>query len=327
MQQIYFKYCSTFDSTPKGNIGPVVDALMELMEEPYTVLAPAMTANGRTVKDGILYVNGIPLAESSMKDHPLNPMRKSNIAELMMEQSKYPCFITEYPIAADTLQNSATTHFTIVPDYQTEEDGAKIAQKYGKLRFLTGGSGLLWHLGRLYKNHMCKMPLPPCPQNRQRLILVGSCSAATQRQVHRYLEEGGFAVRIEPDKIASGMQTEAGLKQAISSAPGDILLYSTVDPGTINKKGSVKTSQYLEALFGQLALHGYQHGFRRIVVAGGETSGAVSKALNEAAYLIGESIAPGVPELWTLGEKRLYMALKSGNFGDEDFFLNALEAD
>lgn len=90
-EQLYVKYCSTFDSRPCGNIGPIVDAILEAFNVPGTVLCPALPSNGRVVRDGILYVNGVPLAESPMKDHPLTPMWESRVAKLMEPQGKYAC--------------------------------------------------------------------------------------------------------------------------------------------------------------------------------------------------------------------------------------------
>ena len=146
VEKVYFKYCSTFDSTPKGNIGVIMDYLMQRMKVNISILCPSLPVNGRTVKNGILYVNGVPLSESPMKDHPLNPMWDSYIPTLMKEQSVYPC----YPIGTDELNNiSLNDHDEIcyyVPDYETEEDGQKIAEALKDLRLYSGGSGLLEYL-------------------------------------------------------------------------------------------------------------------------------------------------------------------------------------
>lgn len=331
---LYFKYCSTFDSTPKGNIGPVTDALMELTGSKYTVLCPSLPVNGRTVKNGILYVNGMPLAESPMRNHPINPMTKSDISVLMAEQSHYPCFILrENQMDMDMVQkeHAGEKHFTIVPSYSTDADGACIAEKFGHLPLLTGGSGLLEHLGRLYnsKQNVAHEPSArhTAPKGLPRLLLSGSCSAMTQKQVEVYLAQGRNAVRIEPDKLLSGKQSEEELRQAISMANEDILLYSTADSKQVQayqRMGLEQVSALLETLMGRLAVYGRECGYQRIVVAGGETSGAVIKALNTEAFQIGEDVAPGVPELWPVNQPGLGLVLKSGNFGDENFFLTAL---
>lgn len=336
-QHLYFKYCSTFDSTPKGNIGPVTDALMELLQTRYTVLCPALPINGRTVRDGILYVNGVPLEESPMRDHPLNPMKKSNLSELMEEQSQYPCIILneEYLQKTDPIADyAALGRLTAVPPYETDEDGWQIAAKFASLPLLTGGSGLLEHLGRRYKFEQAGETPTPCfdPPDTAvaapRLLLAGSCSEMTQKQVNRYLKEGGRAIRIEPDKLLSGQQREEDLYCAINELAEDILFYSTADTGQVAayQAASAKpVSALIEGLMGRLAVYGRAHGYIRIMVAGGETSGAVMQALDANAYYIGKNAAPGVPELWPVDQPDLCMVLKSGNFGDETFFLTVLK--
>lgn len=329
---LYFKYCSTFDSTPKGNIGPVTDALMELTESKYTVLCPSLPVNGRTVKDGILYVNGIPLAESSMRNHPINPMTQSDISLWMAAQSRYPCFVLRGDSMDAALEKCAgAERFTVVPSYSTDADGARIAEKFGHLPLLTGGSGLLEHLGRLYGSKREEGSNSPAEQAASprlpRLLLAGSCSAMTQKQVEAYLAQGKNAIRIEPDRLLSGEQTEESLRQAIRPADGDILLYSTANAAQVQsyqRMGSEQVSALLETLMGRLAVYGRECGYRRIVVAGGETSGAVIRALNTGAFQIGEDVAPGVPELRPVNQPGFVLALKSGNFGDEAFFLHAL---
>ncbi len=330
-QHLYFKYCSTFDSTPQGNIGPVTDALLELTGEPYTVLCPSLPVNGRTVENGILYVHGVPLAESPMKDHPVNPMRKSSLPELMAEQSAYPCTaLTRSQMADPAALPQLRPHHTLVPPYTSDEDGEKIAERFGHLRLLTGGSGLLQHLGARYLRDRTGRTPGPAPAGSEalpRLLLSGSCSVMTQRQVAAYRSSGGAAVRIDPAKLLSGEQTEASLLDAIDDASGDLLLYSTAGAEEVagyQSLGAKRISALLEGLMGRLAVHGQQRGFRRIVVAGGETSGAVIQALGASIFRIGAEAAPGVPELWPVDRPGLCLILKSGNFGAKDFFLTAM---
>lgn len=329
-QHLYFKYCSTFDSTPAGNIGPVTDALLELTDQRYTVLCPSLPINGRTVRNGVLYVNGVPLAETSMRVHPVNPMRKSDLTELMREQSAYPCVW----LTADQMRAAewkpAAGRCTLVPSYETDEDGRKIAEVFGHLRLLTGGSGLLRHLGEQYlagRPGTAAYDGSPAVYGAPRLLLAGSCSSMTQKQVRHYLDRGGKAIRIYPDRLLSGTQTEEQLRQAIAGTNSEILLYSTSTPEEVRRcqeSGAEQISAILEALMGRLAVYGLKRGFRRLVVAGGETSGAVAQALDIHQYRIGKDAAPGVPELWPLERPELSLVLKSGNFGDEDFFLTAL---
>ena len=140
-EQIYVKYCSTFDSTEKGNIGPVCDRLLEWTGQRFTLLCPSLPANGRTVKNGILYVNGTPLAESPMSRHPVNPMKKSRIRDLMEGQSRYPCYETGAGCGG-VAEGELPEHYYLVPDYETQKDGQAIARRFGDLGLLTGGSGL-----------------------------------------------------------------------------------------------------------------------------------------------------------------------------------------
>jgi Uncharacterized protein conserved in bacteria len=332
-QQLYFKYCSTFDSTPVGNIGPVTDALLELLDAPFTVLCPSLPVNGRTVEDGTLYVNGVPLAESPMRNHPVNPMTKSSLKELMEEQSRYPCVVLTRPVLyGDTPMDRifGSGRCTAVPPYTTDADGARIAEVFGTLPLLTGGSGLLEHLGRRdVVSDQRREPLPAVQKDgHPRLLLAGSCSAMTIKQVQTYLCHGGKAVRIVPEQLLSGAQTETDLCRQIRETQEDLLVYSTADADQVkqaqNAAGAENVSKLLETLMGKLAVCGRDCGITRMIVAGGETSGAVAQALNLNAYWIGRNAAPGAPELWPVDHHGPCLILKSGNFGAESFFLTAM---
>jgi len=196
-EHLYFKYCSTFDSTEKGNIGPVTDALMELLGVPFTVLCPSLPVNGRTVKDGVLYVNGVRLEDSPMRYHPLNPMTESYIPSLMEKQSRYRCLsLTQAQIREAGAQLAAVRRedrVTAAVDYVTDEDGAHIARRFAHLRLLTGGSGLLEHLASEYREKGAasapEMRRSASP-GRGRLLLAGSCSQMTLRQIAAYKRPG-----------------------------------------------------------------------------------------------------------------------------------------
>lgn len=335
-EHLYFKYCSTFDSTDRGNIGPVTDSLMELMNCPFTILCPALPVNKRTVTNGILYVDGVPLGESHMRYHPLNPMLHSKVEELMARQSKYPCVTLNHR----TLQNGrealdahirnllqTAKRLTGVVDYDITDQGDFLAALFGKLPLLTGGSGLLEFLARRYKpggERQEEVFPKPCPCG-PRLLLAGSCSRMTQKQIRRYMDQGKAAIRIDPKKLISGEQRVEELKKAIRFADRDLLLYSTVPPEDLTTGSNGEdVSGLLESVMGELALCGRDFGYKKIVVAGGETSGAVVQRLNYAIFKIGRDAAPGVPEMMPLEGPELRLVLKSGNFGDEAFFLNAL---
>lgn len=157
---MYFKYCSTFDSTKEGNIVPVVDAMLETFGEKYTILCPALPVNKRTVENGILYVDGVPLSETHMKNHPLTPMWESEIAKLMDPQGKYQTLNVNTELLTKSKEEILTIvdefgkdkeHFYIVPDYVNDENGTKIAEVFGDLTVLTGGSGILAPLALKYQ--------------------------------------------------------------------------------------------------------------------------------------------------------------------------------
>lgn len=328
-QMLYFKYCSTFDSTEKGNIGPVVDALMELLDAPCTLLCPSLPINGRTVKDGTLYVNGVPLSESSMRYHPLNPMVESRLDVLMTRQSRYSCLVIGSEICRASIDEltqricDVSKHCCLIPDYTVDEDGVRLAEVYGHLPLLTGGSGLLEHLA----HHFCSFSASgtefecPCPEDKRRLILAGSCSEMTQKQTHAYLESGKKAIRIFPDKLLSGEQGAEDFFRCISQMDDDLLIYSTA---AVEELCTEEVSDMLENLMGELAFYAQSQGIHRLIVAGGETSGAVIRRLNYGIFSIMGSVSPGVPAMHPLGSGNMLIVLKSGNFGDESFFLRAL---
>jgi len=259
-------------------------------------------------------------------------MTKSDLSQLMEEQSGYPCVVLhpeDMLAEAPSADCQTAGRYTVVPPYETDADGRVIAEKFGHLPLLTGGSGLLEHLARL------RCTGRPAEYGRRRgctglprLLLAGSCSAVTQKQVQTYIEHGEAALRIQPDLLLSGRQTEDELRQAVAEAKGDLLLYSTASPEQVKKyqaAGASTVSALLEGLMGRLAVYGRDCGFRRIVAAGGETSGAVTRALGTHVYRIGKDVAPGVPEMWPVERENLGLVLKSGNFGDEDFFLRVFK--
>ena len=337
-QKLYFKYCSTFDSTKQGNIGPIVDAILEHYSQHYTILCPSMLENGRTVKDSILYVNGVPLSESHMKNHPLNPMWDSSISNLMKPQSKYPCFtFTEHQIRDKefvdrTIQDLSVRyeHFYLVLDYYEPEHGSLIANRFSSLPIWTGGSGLLAEFAKLYSiTHPDNyIQANDTSDDYGRVIFAGSCSNMTQTQVKTWLENGKRGVEIKPDKIYSGEQTPEKLIEIAQSDPADdILFYSSGSIGKRNIDDSkVQDSEIIEQVISETAQKLVAKiPINRLIIAGGETSGAVIKALGYSAFQIGESQAPGVPILHPIERPSMQIVLKSGNFGSDDFFLKTLK--
>lgn len=333
-QKLYFKYCSTFDSTAKGNIGPVIDAVMEAFQIPYTLLCPSLPVNGRTVKDGILYVNHVPLHESHMKDHPLTPMRRSDIAGLMEGQGKHSCRVITREMLTEkggpfTEQLKKTDRpFYLVPDYYEEQHGLTIAAKFAKCRFFSGGSGLGGALAQILGR-----PGRTGPEKYMMntaggaLVLAGSCSAATLTQIADYQDKHYPSYRIDPQRLLGGEETVSGIWRWMEAQTGTPLVYSSAGADEIAENqvyGKEKVAAAIETLLSALAVMAVKAGRTRIIVAGGETSGAVTKALGFQSFYISESLAPGVPVMIPAGAPHIRLVLKSGNFGQTDFFDRAV---
>lgn len=329
-EHLYYKYCSTFDSTDKGNIGPVIDAIIDKYGIQETILCPGLPVNGRTVKNGHLYVNGVPLNETHMRFHPLTPMKSSFLPKLMEKQGKYSCVL----IRRDELNQEnfepvkRQQPIYYVPDYVDEQDGENIARLFHSLRFLTGGSGILTYLCRYYQQGGS--------YRSRTLLLAGSCSEATLNQIRRFQDRGGFSIQINPQTLfdeEGATQIENVYKsiwnRIITCQQDAVLIYSSANKEKVRetqeKYGKERVSAYLEQLMAELATNVVKMGWEKVVVAGGETSGAVTEALHVNAFSIGRSIAPGVPILKPIDQSKLRLVLKSGNFGDEDFFLKAIQ--
>ena len=331
VRQLYFKYCSTFDSTPKGNIGPVADALMDFTQAPFTLLAPALPVNGRTVENGNLLVNGVPLHESHMKNHPLTPMWDCSIARLMEPQSKYPC----HQLTGSPDQFSPDQYpqpFYLIPDYKTQQDGEAIAQAFWQLPLLTGGSGLLEPLAAIWTRHLhTQGTIPESATSGPALLLAGSCSKATLGQIAWYQEQGAPCYKLDPAAMLEGRQTVEDAWNFIAAHTAEdqsALVYSSDTPEKVREfqqLGAQRVADLLEGTAAELAKRAVAAGFTRIISAGGETSGAVTKGLGFSSYRMGESVAPGVPIMVPTQNPQVRLILKSGNFGQEDFFGRALK--
>ncbi|MCM3718644.1 3-oxo-tetronate kinase [Fictibacillus phosphorivorans] len=331
-KQFYIKYCSTFDSTPEGNIGPICDAVMEELNVPYTILCPALPVNGRTVRNGCLFVNGVPLHESPMKNHPLTPMLDCDLARLMDPQSSFP----SVKIPADASEEEVNeqlvklerehSHFYLIPDYEKEEDAEKLVEVFGGLRLLTGGSGLAYPLAKMYEEHGEAGRFGP--SHSHAILLAGSCSEATRNQIKEFEQSGGRTYFMDPLKLLSGEESVERIWDMISQHSGEsILIYSSETPEKvrdIQQQGKEEVAERLEKAMAELAERAVQASFHRIIVAGGETSGAVGKRLGYKGYHIGDSISPGVPVMIPIEDRRIRVVFKSGNFGKSDFFLQAL---
>lgn len=339
--KFYFKYCSTFDSTREGNIGPVADAVLEYLGQSYTVLCPSLPVNGRIVKEGKLYVKGVPLDESPMRNHPLTPMWDSRIKELIEAQSAFRA--VELPQKSLEISRKelgewleqpalAGKHFYVIPDYVTEQDGENIVRLFGELRFLTGGSGLLEPLGAVMKGEAGEKRSTALSGRTKNtspgVVLAGSCSVATLAQIRDYQEQGGVSVRIDPAALLKGSQRVEDILDFVLQRPDqEVLIYSSDEAERVRevqRLGRAEIAELIEGTLSHVAAELVRKGYRRIVVAGGETSGAVTKALGFSAFEIGASVAPGVPMMTPLENRDVRLVLKSGNFGQQDFFTRAL---
>jgi uncharacterized protein YgbK (DUF1537 family) len=343
-RRFYFKYCSTFDSTSRGNIGPVAEALMAELNCEQAIFCPAFPDVGRTVYRGHLFVHDKLLNESGMENHPLNPMRDSSLVRLLASQSRASVGLLPYDKVAagpetitDSLQQllAAGKHLVVV-DALDVGHLRNIAAACGDLPLVTGGSGLARYLPAVYRALRLLEAEPfsaelPVAAGRQ-AIISGSCSAATQAQVSRQLDRSAaWQVNIKQLMEDAKAQYEEIARWAQAQPTDAILMvYSTASAAAVSAAqqqfGREPLAAAVEQLLARVArLLVKQLGVRQLIVAGGETASAVASALKLTALRIGPEIAPGVPWTESLGEPPLALALKSGNFGAGDFFQTALE--
>ena len=339
-RQLFFKYCSTFDSTDEGNIGPVTDALLDLLGETRTIACPAFPTNKRTVYKGHLFVGDLLLSDSPMKDHPLTPMRDANLVRVLGRQTKTPVVLLDHDQvregAGRVSQSLAAVDGIAIVDAVSDEDLRTIGAAASNLRLITGGSGVALGLPEMFRQAGLFHPIAPpdtlaAPPGRA-AIIAGSCSAATRRQIEMAQAQGAPSLQVEAIDIAEHRITVADAAAFIERSAGGLapIVYSSADPQKIRmvqeQLGRNRAGELVEHFMGQLAQELAQRDFTRLIVAGGETSGAVIHSLGVTALEIGPEIDPGVP--WTLSSgagPHLALALKSGNFGADDFFLKAWE--
>ena len=318
-RQFFWKYCSTFDSTPKGNIGPVAEALLQALGGDRAVVCPSFPENKRTVYQGYLFVGDRLLHETSMRSHPLTPMTDANLIRLMDAQS--------------------SRKSGLVPLETVREGVEAVKARMDEL----AAQGTPWLVCDALSDADLRAigadgPVPPAPVNAPglALVLAGSCSQATQAQVARFTRQRpGFAI----DPLALAEDHGGYVAEAVAFArrhcpEGPCIVYSTASPdrvaATQSRFGREAAGAMIERALADIAAALVETGVRRILVAGGETSGAVVSRLGVRALRIGETIAPGVPWTETLLDPtnpdapHLALALKSGNFGGEDFFMQAL---
>ena len=328
--QIFFKYCSTFDSTAEGNIGPVADALAAALDAHKVIVCPAFPGAGRSIYQGYLFVKDALLNESGMENHPLTPMKDANLRRLMAAQSMHAVghvavetvFKGAAAISAQLEIERAAGNRMIIVDALRDADLMEIGAAAKGLPLVTGGSGVA--LGLPANFGISPAVVPWTPQSGKAVVLSGSCSTATRGQIAHHLARHKGR-KIDPAEVISGAQTPEGVARWLAQTAGLPIAYSSADPAEVAalqaRFGAQKAAHALEEFFGKTAVHLAQMGVTRILTAGGETSGAVVEALNIRTLEIGPEIDPGVPALRASPD--LVIALKSGNFGSVDYFEKA----
>ncbi|WP_234480237.1 3-oxo-tetronate kinase [Erwinia sp. S38] len=339
-ERFYFKYCSTFDSTAKGNIGPVTDALLAALGETQTVISPSLPVNGRTVYQGHLFVMNQLLSDSGMRHHPVTPMTDSNLLRLMEAQAAGKAGL----IASQTLDRGAEAVRAelaelaaagvryVVLDALNEQHLLTQGEALREMKLVTGGSGLAIGLARQWATSGWDREQAQAagkPQGGRAVVISGSCSTMTNRQVSRYRQQASSqAVDVE----RALQQREAYAHELCDwvakhgDEPLAPMLFATSEPETLQRiqqqYGAQQSSEAVEQLFASVVRELQRRGWQRFIVAGGETSGVVAQTLNIDAFHIGPVISPGVPWVRSVTQP-VSLALKSGNFGDENFFARA----
>jgi uncharacterized protein YgbK (DUF1537 family) len=359
-EQIYFKYCSTFDSTPAGNIGPVAEALMQALGCDFAIATPAFPDNGRTVFKGHLFVGETLLNDSGMQNHPLTPMTDANLVRVLQAQCSVEVGLIDYRVVAKNAEaisaridalKAGQVRIAIV-DAVSNEDLLRLGTALRGMPLVTGGSGVAIGLpanwGLLPSERATLMPRA----SGFRAIVSGSCSLATNRQVADFIRGGGQALAIDPLQLAAGTDVVGNVLSWAEPRlkDGSVLVYSTAESGAVKKiqseLGVAKAGEMVEGAIARIARGLVECGVGQLLVAGGETSGACVQALGIEQMQIGPQIDPGVPWCFAFSSvegagsstptttaptttdharRGVHIALKSGNFGSDDFFSKAFE--
>jgi uncharacterized protein YgbK (DUF1537 family) len=340
-RRFYFKVCSTFDSTPRGNIGPVAEALMAALDAGFAIACPAFPENGRSVYRGHLFVGDLLLSDTGMRDHPLTPMTDANLVRWLQAQTALRVGLLRHDAVGAGAQGVAARVASLrsegvciaIADAIDDEDLRTLGAACADLPLLIAGSGLALGLPAAYAARgwleldATAATLPAVGGDAA--VLSGSCSTATNAQVQHWVQAGRPAFRIDALQLAAGAplaaQALAWAGPLLATQP--VLIYATAGADEVRaaqrQVGAEHVGALVERCLADIAAGLHERGVRRLVVAGGETSGAVVQALRVQRLRVGAIIDPGVP--WTQAEGRpLLLALKSGNFGGVDFFAKAL---
>lgn len=352
VQRFYFKYCSTFDSTSHGNIGPVADALMHALGTHYSIACPAFPENQRTIFKGHLFVGDVLLSDSGMRNHPLTPMTDANLVRVLQAQSRCKVGLLSHLQVAKgavslkqvveqkiTEAQKETPGVIDIADAITNDDLMVLGHALADVPLVTAGSGLALGLAAAYIDrglvkadaHAAQLPAA----GGKAVVISGSCSVATNAQVKHWIASSKPAMKIDAREIAGSQPVAQQVLDWHAQQKETCLIYATSPPEEVaalqKEFGANSLGEQIEHCFAEIAQGLIAQQVRRFVVAGGETSGAVVNALGVQSLKIGETIDPGVP--WTAGQvgkplldtaAPVLLALKSGNFGTDDFFAKAL---
>ena len=344
VSHVLFKICSTFDSTDAGNIGPVTDALRGDCGEAVVLVTPAFPETGRTVYQGNLFVGPVPLNESPLKDHPLNPMRDSNLIRVLARQSRTKIGLVDLAtvsrgadaVRARLAELSGKGIGAAIVDAVFDRDLETIGLVAATHRLSVGASGIGLGLARAL---VASGRVRPNAAGADASVtvggpaacLAGSCSQATLQQIAK-AEAIMPVLHLDPERIVTAkdeaQRALAWARQRLADGP--VLIASSSSPEDVAalqaRHGRDAAGYAIEQAMADIADGLVQSGVRRLVVAGGETSGAVVDRLGIPGFLVGAEIAAGVPVLRAVGAKQgdMLLALKSGNFGGAEFFEAAL---
>ena len=339
-RQIYFKYCSTFDSTPRGNIGPVTDALMSALGTDFTISCPAFPENKRVVFKGYLFVGDVLLSESGMRNHPITPMTDANLVRVLQAQTVRKVGLIDYA-AVDAGPSAIERRVAdlrldrvgiAVVDAISDGDLVRLGPALRNMPLVTAGSGVAIALPANFGIEPTPRASRLAPATGHAAIVSGSCSVATRGQVSDFVRSGGAAFPLDPLALADRKDPVRSALDWARERMGDgpVLIYTTAVPEAVNevqaRLGVEEAGEIVERALARVARGLVELGVRRLVVAGGETAGAALRELGVERLRIGPQIDPGVPwcsALSPVAGGALHLALKSGNFGAPDFFKKA----
>lgn len=323
--RMFYKYCSTFDSSSEGNIGPILDYMLEARGKKYTVVSPALPENNREVFNGYLFADETLLSEGSMSNHPLTPMKDSNLVRLLNAQSKYEAYSLNHRMINDDkfdisnfVNDIKKNKFYIIPDYYEGLDVDKLINFFGDLDILSGSSVFIRDRYRYIFDSKNSLSFQENEKNNEKVVLLsGSLSNQTKKQIEKFIMDGG-----EVQKINGSIINEGFINLCIERIKKDnknILFYSERENYKDNDE-LIQAAKKIEEFFSVISKEAYESGINNIIVAGGETSGAVVESLPFEVYKAIDVVDYGIPILESNDDNEFKLILKSGNFGGDDFF-------